>query len=180
MLLSVNNNNDHNNKMNNIGVIGGNGYTICSGSWDNSIRIWDVETTKQLNMFKGHQNAISIVKYGSNELVNTILSGSNDKSVRLWDIRSSQQIEVFNGHTSHVCAADYSPFAIKNINKVIDSNSKVICSGSSDKTIRFWDIRSNKNELCVMKVDEKVACLKFIELKKKVNNDPKKLNGNCY
>ncbi|ETO02186.1 hypothetical protein RFI_35250, partial [Reticulomyxa filosa] len=101
------------------------------------------------------------------------------------DIRSSQQIEVFNGHKGHVFAADYSPFAIKNSDKVIDSNSKVICSGSVDNTIRFWDIRSNKNELYVMKVDEEVTCLKFIELKKKVSNNQKKLNGNyrvnlCY
>ncbi|ETO15336.1 hypothetical protein RFI_22029 [Reticulomyxa filosa] len=50
--LQSDNNNDNNNKMNNIGVIGGNGYTICSGSHDDTIRIWDIETTKQLNVFK--------------------------------------------------------------------------------------------------------------------------------
>ncbi|ETO03554.1 mitochondrial GTPase, partial [Reticulomyxa filosa] len=48
------NNNNNDNKMNNIGVIGGNGYTICSGSNDNNIRIWDIETTKQFNVFKRH------------------------------------------------------------------------------------------------------------------------------
>ncbi|ETO09296.1 hypothetical protein RFI_28091, partial [Reticulomyxa filosa] len=50
-------------------------------------------------------------------------------------------------------------------------NSNVICSGSSDNTIRFWDIRSNKNELYMIKGDEKedcgIYCLKFIRLKKK-------------
>ncbi|ETO11762.1 F-box and wd40 domain protein, partial [Reticulomyxa filosa] len=80
-----------------IGVIGGNGYTICSGSWK-IIRIWDIETTKQLNVFEEHDSWIRSVKYGSNELVNTILSGSDDKSVCLWDIRSGEQIQVFYGH----------------------------------------------------------------------------------
>ncbi|ETO16644.1 hypothetical protein RFI_20695 [Reticulomyxa filosa] len=161
-------NNSNENKSNNIGVIGGNGYTICSGSFDKTIRIWDIETAKQLNVLKGHDNYVWSVKYGSNELSNTILSGSEDKTVRLWDIRSGQQIQVFNGHTNPVYAAEYSPFVIK---KSI-GNSNVICSGSWD-TIRFWDIRSNKNELYVIKrndkKDEGITCLKFIRLKKKDN-----------
>ncbi|ETO11790.1 WD repeat-containing protein [Reticulomyxa filosa] len=143
------------NKMNNIGVIGGNGYTICSGSYDKTIQIWDIETTKQLNVFKGHQNCVRSVKYGSNELINTILSGSNDKSVRLWDIRSGQQIQVFNGHTIKIILVIH-----------------VICSGSWDNTIRFWDIRSNKNELYMIKGEEEdngITSLKFIVLKKKEN-----------
>ncbi|ETO11701.1 hypothetical protein RFI_25675, partial [Reticulomyxa filosa] len=49
---------NNNNEMNNIGVIGGNGYTICSGSLDKTIRIWDIETTKQFNVFKGHKNIV--------------------------------------------------------------------------------------------------------------------------
>ncbi|ETO08463.1 NACHT and WD40 domain protein [Reticulomyxa filosa] len=120
---------------------------------DNTIRIWDIETTKQLNIFKGHKHWIASVKYGSNELLNTILSGSSDKSICLWDTRSGEQIKVFNGHTSLI------------------GNSNVICSGSKDNTIRFWDIRSNKNELYMIKGDEIVdcgiTCLKFVSLKKK-------------
>ncbi|ETO12530.1 WD-40 repeat protein [Reticulomyxa filosa] len=141
--------NNDNNKMNNIGVINGNGYTICSGSFDNTIRIWDIETTKQFNAFKGHTNYLR-----------------NDKTVRLWDIRSGQQTQMFNGHTSIVWSVEYSLFLIKNSS----GNSNVICSGSRDNTIRFWDIRSNKSQLYVIKEDKieaEILCLKYIELKKK-------------
>ncbi|ETO05272.1 hypothetical protein RFI_32124 [Reticulomyxa filosa] len=159
--------------MNNIGVIGGNGYSICSGSFDKTVRIWDIETTKQVSLFKGYEYSVRSVKYGSNELLNTILSGSADNSVRLLDIRSGQQIQVFNGHTDTVLSVEYSPFVIENS---IGDNSNVICSGSEDNTIRFWDIRSNKSQLYVIEVGNVVSCIKFIELKKRLYVNKKKSN----
>ncbi|ETO01462.1 WD-40 repeat protein, partial [Reticulomyxa filosa] len=82
------------------------------------------------------------------------------------DIRSGKQIQLFNGHTSAVYDVEYSPFVIKNS----IGNSNVICSGSNDNTIRFWDIRSNKNQLYMIKGNEGdngILCFKFILLKKK-------------
>ncbi|ETO08792.1 hypothetical protein RFI_28595 [Reticulomyxa filosa] len=49
---------------------------------DAVIRIWDIEITKQLNVFKGHDSYVNSIKYGSNELLNTILSASDDYSVQ--------------------------------------------------------------------------------------------------
>ncbi|ETO18958.1 hypothetical protein RFI_18283 [Reticulomyxa filosa] len=170
------NNNSYNNKSNNIGVIGGNGHTICSGSIDKTIRMWDIETAQQLIVFKGHKYTVISVKYGSNDLgiiggSNTILSGS-DESIRLWDIRSGQQIQVFDGHADNMNAVEYSPFVVDN--NEIGGSSNVICSGSSDNKICFWDIRSNKKELYVINGDEEdngIFCLKFIRLNKKGNSD---------
>ncbi|ETO33282.1 WD-40 repeat protein [Reticulomyxa filosa] len=178
-----------NDKSNNIGVIGGNGYTICSGSSDQTIRMWDIETGKQLTILKGHEGAVLTAQYGSNESgivggVNIILSGSADKSVRLWDVRSSKHIQVFNGHTDDVSAVEYSPFVVNNIEA--GGSSNVICSGSLDNTIRFWDIRSNKDELHVIKGDDGkdrgIVCFKFLLLNTQGRHN-EKTNGGvdlCY
>ncbi|ETN97763.1 hypothetical protein RFI_39763, partial [Reticulomyxa filosa] len=98
-------------------------------------------------------------------------------------IRSGEQIQVFNGHTEQVLSVEYSPFVIKNS----IGNSNVICSGSIDNTIRFWDVRSNKNELYVIKGDDEdggIIYLKFLQLKnneekRKINSDISGINL-CY
>ncbi|ETO05031.1 hypothetical protein RFI_32364 [Reticulomyxa filosa] len=149
--------------------IGGNGYTICSGSHDKTIRIWDIEQGKQIVVLNGHTFSVNSVKYGSYALENMILSGSSDNSVRLWDIRDGQQVQRFNEHKHVVTAVEYAPFVTKNSS----GNANVICSGSLDNTIRFWDIRSNKKELYMIerkREDYGIYCLKFAPLKK---------NGSC-
>ncbi|ETO23473.1 hypothetical protein RFI_13711 [Reticulomyxa filosa] len=158
--------NNCNDKCNRICVIDGNGYTICSVSFDKTVRIWDIETAKPLTVFRGHEGVIRSVKYGSNELrniddANILLSGADDKSVRLWDTRSGQQIQVLNGHYGGVRVAEYTPFVVSDIE--VGGNSNVICSGSNDDRIASWDIRSNKK---VLHVISGILCLKFLQLKK--------------
>ncbi|ETO03620.1 hypothetical protein RFI_33782, partial [Reticulomyxa filosa] len=98
------------------------------------------------------------------------------------DIRSDEQIQVFNGHKNIVSCVEYSSFTVNNIE--IGGKSNVICSGSWDNTIRFWDIRSNKKELYVINEKHRVTCIKFIPLKKidKNNENTKKDCGYnlCY
>ncbi|ETN99209.1 WD-40 repeat protein, partial [Reticulomyxa filosa] len=109
---------------NKIGVIGGAGYTICSGSGDKTIR------------------TVRSVKYSRNETSivdgNVICSGSDDNTVRLWDIRAGKQINIFKGHTNTIYTVEYLP------SENGSSDANIIYSGSSDNTIRFWDIRTNK------------------------------------
>ncbi|ETO18961.1 WD-40 repeat protein [Reticulomyxa filosa] len=162
-------NRKNDNTSNRIGVIGGNGYTICSGSYDYTIRLWDVETAKELTVFTGHKNWIRSVKY-SPYITDTICSGSEDNSIRLWDIRSKKETNIFKGHTHWVWAVEYSPFVSSDNNNADGTmtNPNIICSGSWDNTIRFWDIRKNK-QLYLIKgndnEDRGICSLKFLALR---------------
>ncbi|ETO06461.1 WD-40 repeat protein, partial [Reticulomyxa filosa] len=79
---------------------------ICSGSHDNTVRVWDIETNKQIQSFNGHSNWVYGVKfsqyYSYRYRRNVICSSSYDKTIRFWDIKENQQLKIFNGHTDRV------------------------------------------------------------------------------
>ena len=56
------------------------------------------------------------------------MSCSGDRTIRIWDVKSCCSIKTFIGHTKAINSVVYSPCG------------KYIASGSSDKTIKIWNI----------------------------------------
>ncbi|ETO36974.1 WD-40 repeat-containing protein [Reticulomyxa filosa] len=156
--------------------------TICSGSDDSTVRLWDVETAKELTVIR-QKGTIYSVKYSPFQTSadsggNAILSGSSNKKVHLWDIRSRKEISVFKGHTNEVYCVDYFPFNNNYDDIVGIGGANIIYSGSWDNTIRFWDIRSNKQLLKISgntKEDKGIRCIQFLPLK----NTEKRKDNDC-
>ncbi|ETO32929.1 G-protein beta WD-40 repeats containing protein [Reticulomyxa filosa] len=205
---------------NTIRVIGGSGYTICSGSSDLTVRVWDIQTTKPVSVFRGHENAVKCVEYspsyitsnssspslsavGSAFSSNLICSGSSDNTVRLWDIRTNKQTHIFSGHMHAVYCVQFSP--VLNFNDTSNSTKSwfnflnsagnttppsppspspsssstgyVICSGSCDKTIRFWDIRTTKELFVLNGHESSIYSLQFAQLQTSITADTNSKNN---
>ncbi|ETO01823.1 G-protein beta WD-40 repeats containing protein, partial [Reticulomyxa filosa] len=103
-----------------------NSQFICSGSRDNTVRVWDLENNKQIQSFNGHSGDIYCVKFSPyhNHYRSVICSSSLDRTIRFWDFKHNQQLQVFNGHTGYVAGIEFSSF----------SSGRYLCSGSDDKT----------------------------------------------
>ncbi|ETO35950.1 RIO1 family [Reticulomyxa filosa] len=98
-------------------VIGGNGYTICFESYDKTIRIWDIETIKQLNIYKD----IKIV-------------------VHLWDIRPNKdQLFMIKGDAGDDEIRCLKFIELKKKDKTKDVKYDLnLCYGSLKGLIRIW------------------------------------------
>src|SRR5437762_3119905 len=73
---------------------------IISGSNDNSIKIWDLETGECIHTLLGHhRSVISVCLTSDNK---KIISGSRDKSIKIWDLETGECIHTLLGHQNSV------------------------------------------------------------------------------
>lgn len=106
------------------------GGHIYSGSTDQTIAIWDIETCQRIRRLRGHTafvNGVQGVRRGPPMLV----SGGDDSSVKLWDARKRFCVQTFDNcyQVTAVCFND---------------TAEQVISGGIDNEIKIWDLRKNE------------------------------------
>jgi WD40 repeat protein/uncharacterized caspase-like protein len=147
------------------------GKIMASGGGDSAVRLWDVETGRQVRSLVGHTGYILSVAFSPDG--KTLASGSFDKTIRLWDVQTGRQINLLEGHADFILSVAFSPdgTALASGSKdntailwnlgtgkptpleghkgyvfsiVFSPDSKTLASGSTDKTIKLWDTTTGK------------------------------------
>ncbi|KIK63872.1 hypothetical protein GYMLUDRAFT_162248 [Collybiopsis luxurians FD-317 M1] len=97
---------------------------LISGSYDRTVRVWNLETGVELHCLKGHTRAVRALQFDDVKLI----TGSMDSTLRVWDWRRGRCIRTLTGHSEGIVSLNF------------DSN--VLASGSVDATIRVWNLRT--------------------------------------
>jgi hypothetical protein len=111
------------------------GKLAASGSWDTTVRIWDLVAGRLLHTYEGHHAVVNCVAFSGDE--KHLLTGSEDESVRLWDTGGKGEIRRFRGHTSSVICVALSP------------DGRLALAGARDGSIRLWAVDTGM-ELCCL------------------------------
>ncbi|MEG5014507.1 MULTISPECIES: WD40 repeat domain-containing protein [unclassified Microcoleus] len=106
------------------------GKTLASGSADNTIKLWDVTTGKEIRTLQGHSNSVVSNSFSPDSKI--LASGSDDNTIKLWDVTTGKEIRTLKGHSKGVLSVSFSP------------DGKTLASGSGDKTIKLWDVTTGK------------------------------------
>lgn len=99
---------------------------IVTGSWDQSVKIWDPEThraVERLDQF--HNGFINSVAYSPDG--RRILTATDDGYARIWDVETKTLVVEFKGHTRPVRCA------------VFSHDGQWVLTASDDRTARLWN-----------------------------------------
>lgn len=109
------------------------GKHIASGSGDRTVRVWDIESGREVLNLSIEDGVTTVAISPGGEYV---AAGSLDKSVRVWDARNGLLIERLDGPEGHKDSVYSVAFA---------PDGRSLVSGSLDKTIKMWQLADGRS-----------------------------------
>lgn len=103
--------------------IAGRGNIVVTGSYDMTVRVWDLTTGRCKLVLRSHTDRVYSTVLDMER--NRCISGSMDSTVKIWDLEDGHCIATLEGHSSLV--------------GLLDLSETALVSAAADSTLRVWD-----------------------------------------
>merc|ERR550537_1963257 len=114
-------------------VMSSDGQFGLSGSWDKTMRLWDLNTGECVRTFQGHAKDVNCVAFSGDN--RQIVSGSRDKTLKLWNTLAECKYTILEDmHTDWISSVVFSPSA----------KMPLIVSAGWDKLVKVWNLSNCK------------------------------------
>jgi len=107
------------------------GHHFVTGGSDRKVKVWEVGRGSFENVATLQGSSLSITSTSFDISEKLILAASNDEACRIWSLSEQRLRHTLTGHTGKVLSA-----------KFFSADSSKIVSGSHDRTLKIWDLRS--------------------------------------
>jgi F-box and WD-40 domain protein MET30 len=103
---------------------------LATGSYDSTIKIWNIDTGDCIRTLRGHTSGIRTLQFDDTKLI----SGSLDRTLKVWNWRTGDCISTLEGHAEGVIALNF--------------EGNILASGSVDRTVRVWNFQDKST--CIL------------------------------
>ncbi|MDJ0898785.1 MAG: hypothetical protein QNJ55_08230, partial [Xenococcus sp. MO_188.B8] len=123
------------------------GTILASGSFDRTIKLWNVETGQEIRTLQGHDGSVWSVSFSPDGTI--LASGSSDDTIKLWNVETGQEIRTLQRHDGSVFSVSFSP------------DGTILASGSFDRTIKLWNVETGQEIRTLQGHDSNVYSVSF-------------------
>lgn len=123
---------------------------LVSSSYDGTVRVWNTQTGNMLQTLTSGRNHSEMSPLWCCQISDNstrVFAGATDSQIREWDMHSGTVIRRYLGHQGGV--------------KCLQVHQQQLVSGSDDKTIKIFDLRS-ATQVHSIPVVGPVSCLRWI------------------
>jgi uncharacterized protein with WD repeat len=111
------------------------GQRLASGSWDQTVRLWNVPTGQQLSTVGSKMKEVQALAFSRDG--DWLATENSSNTVTLWDARTGREIRTLPSNR---------PLGVLGSNWVysiaFSPDGRWLASGVDDKTVRLWDVRT--------------------------------------
>jgi serine/threonine protein kinase/Tol biopolymer transport system component len=103
---------------------------LASGSWDNTIKLWEVSTGNTLQTLRGHRDLVLSIAWSPNGLL--LASGSADSTIKLWEVSTGKALQTLTEQDSWVGTLAFSP------------DGQILAAEGANNTVKLWELNTDK------------------------------------
>ncbi len=128
-------------------AVSADGRRAVSASGDRTLKVWDLETGRELRTLEGRSSYVYGVAASADG--RRAVSASDDRTLKVWDLDTGRELCTLAGHSDRVNGVRLS------------ADGRRAVSASDDRTLRLWDLETGA-VVATFTCDAAARCCAFV------------------